>query len=268
MDRLKGKVALIVGAGQTPGLTIGNGRAVAMRFAAEGARVFAVDMSIERAGETAAAIAQEGGICTPFAADIRIEGDIVRMVEACVAAFGRIDILHNNVGVSGAAGDTTVSAISGEVFAAVHAINLHGMVMTCKHVLPLFKEQQSGVVLNVASAGAIGAYHEKIAYKTSKAGVVALTHAIATEYAEFGVRANCILPGLIDTPMAIEARAKGDDEVRQRVRAARDAMVPLRKKMGTAWDVANAAVFLASDEASFITGVNLPVDGGSLARIG
>jgi len=267
MDRLKGKFALIVGAGQTPGTTLGNGRAVAMRFAQEGASVFAVDRELDRATATADAIKEAGGRCVPFAADIAVEEDIVRMVQACVKEFGRIDILHNNVGVAGAAGDAPIASISSDVFDQIHAINLRGMVFTCKHVLPLFEAQKSGVVINVGSLAALAVY-PNIAYKTSKAGVMALTHNIATTYAQHGVRANSILPGLVDTPMAIEARAGGDDAVRTKVRESRDAMVPLRGKMGTAWDIANAALFLASDEAAFITGVHIAVDGGLLAMRG
>lgn len=267
MDRLKGKYALIVGAGQTPGTTVGNGRAVAMRFAEEGASVFAVDMDMARATATADAIKEAGGRCVPFAADITVEADIVNMVQACMNEFGRIDILHNNVGVAGAAGDAPVDSISSEVFDQIHAINLRGMVLTCKHVLPIFLNQEAGIVINVGSLAAVTLY-KNIAYKTSKAGVMALTHSIATNYASHGIRANSILPGLVDTPMAIESRAKGDDAERAKVRETRNAMVPLRGKMGSAWDIANAAVFLASDESAFITGVDLPVDGGLMAMRG
>jgi len=267
MDRLKGKVALVVGAGQTPGTTIGNGRAAAVRFAQEGAVIFAVDRDLARAVETADAITADGGRCVPFAADITVEDDIVQMVDACIEEFGRIDILHNNVGVAGAGGDAPIASITSDVFDSLTAINLRGMVLTCKHVLPILQEQQSGTIINIGSLASAVVY-TNIAYKTSKAGVVALTHNIATHYAEHGIRANCILPGLMDTPMAIEARAGGDDEVREEIRESRNTMVPLRGKMGSAWDIANAALFLASDESGFITGVNLPVDGGQQAMRG
>jgi NAD(P)-dependent dehydrogenase (short-subunit alcohol dehydrogenase family) len=265
MDRLKNKVALVVGAGQAPGGTPGNGRAVAIRFAQEGATVVAVDMLADRAEATAALVRETGRPCLAIAADIRLEADVERMVRSTLEAFGRIDVLHNNVGVFG--NDAPVASISVEGFDEILAINLRGMVLTCKHVLPVMQERQSGVVLNVSSGAATNTYRD-IAYKTSKAGVVALTQSIANQYAAHGVRANCILPGLIDTPMAIEPRTKGDESLRGGIRAARDAKVPLRHKMGTAWDVANAAVFLASDEAGFITGVNLPVDGGATAQVG
>lgn len=267
MKRLEGKMALVVGAGQTPGTTIGNGRAVAMRFAQEGATVFAVDRELSRAQETVAAVMKQGGRCIAHRADITDESDIVEMVGACLDALGRIDVLHNNVGVAGAAGDAPLESISSEAFDRIFAINLRGMVMTCKHVIPVLLKQGGGAIINVGSLAAL-THYKNIAYKASKAGVMALTHNIATNYAPYGIRANSILPGLMDTPMGIESRAKGNEEERAKVRATRDAMVPLRGKMGTAWDVANASVFLASDEAGFITGVDLPVDGGLLAMRG
>lgn len=267
MDRLTDKVALVVGAGQTPGTTVGNGRAVAIRFAAEGAAVVAVDVDMSRAQETAAFIQREGGKCLALAANILEERDIARMVAACIREFGRIDILHNNVGAGGTAGDAPIGDIGSDAFDFIQTLNLRSMVMTCKHVLPLMQERQSGVILNVGSAAALSSY-KNIAYKTSKAGVIALTQNIANQYAEHGIRANCLLPGLIDTPMAIEARSGSDGAARDAVRKARNAMVPLRRRMGTAWDVANAALFLASDEAQFITGTSLPIDGGALARVG
>jgi NAD(P)-dependent dehydrogenase (short-subunit alcohol dehydrogenase family) len=267
MSRLHKKVAIIVGAGQTPGTTVGNGRAVAHRFAAEGALVLAVDREMTRAAETAETIRKEGGTCIAFAADICDEAAIKSIVAKCLEAFGRIDILHNNVGVSIAGGDAPIETITSEAFDRIHAINLRGMALTCKHVLPLFRAQRSGVIVNVSSAAAVALY-PNLAYKTSKAAVIALTQSIAVGYAEFGVRANCILPGLLDTPMAIEARSDGTEESRSAIRANRDAQVPLRGRMGTAWDVASAALFLASDESGFITGINLPVDGGALARVG
>lgn len=267
MNRLKDKVALVVGAGQAPGTTIGNGRAVAKRFAAEGAAVVAVDVDLARAQATAAAIQQAGGRCLAVAADILQERDIERMVGTCVQEFGRIDVLHNNVGAAASAGDAPIAQITADTFDFVQALNLRAMAMTCKHVLPLMQARQCGVILNVGSVAALSAY-KNIAYKTSKAGVIALTQNIALQYAEYGIRANCILPGLIDTPMAIEARSGANETMREKIRMERSAKVPLRRRMGTAWDVAHAALFLASDEADFITGACLPVDGGALARIG
>jgi NAD(P)-dependent dehydrogenase (short-subunit alcohol dehydrogenase family) len=148
----------------------------------------------------------------------------------------------------------------------VNAINLRGFIMACKHALPIMREQRSGSILSISSVAALSASYATVAYKTTKAGMIAYTEQIARHNAEYGVRANVILPGLMDTPMAVDTRARVWGQPRSEVVAARNARVPLRKTMGTGWDVANAALFLASDEASFITGVALPVDGGALLR--
>jgi NAD(P)-dependent dehydrogenase (short-subunit alcohol dehydrogenase family) len=197
--RLEGKVAVIVGAGQSPGEAIGNGRATAPRFAQGGARILAADRHIDSAEETAAMAAKEGGECVPFAAHVTKEDSLAAAIAAAEARWGRIDILHNNVGVSIAGGDKPLDEITEEAFDRICAINLRGTIMACKHV---------------------------------------------------------------------DTRARASNRSRAEVAAERDARVPLRGRMGTAWDVANAALFLASDEANFITGVALPVDGGSLVRVG
>jgi len=264
---LKNAVAVIVGAGQTKGATMGNGRATAHAFAREGAKVVVVDRDLESAEETARMIHAEGGSAVAMQADITQEASIVSMVERVMALHGRIDVLHNNVGIAGAGGDAPVEAITEEAFDRLTSLNLKGMVLTCKHVLPIMREQERGCVLNVASTATFALY-PNVAYKATKMGVLGLTQHIATHYAEHGVRANSILPGLIDTPMAIEARVRLTGRPRNEIIEERNAMVPLRGRMGTSWDVANAAVFLASEAAGFITGVHLPVDGGALARIG
>lgn len=267
MELLKDKVAVVVGAGQAPGATIGNGRATAMLFARHGARVLAVDRDLESARQTAELIGKEGGVALACAADVTDESSLVDMAAAALSHFGRIDVLHNNVGVAGGSGDRPVEEITEDAFDLLCAVNLRGMAMTCKHVLPVMRRQQSGVVLNVAST-ATTALYPNVAYKATKMGVLGLTQHIATSYAADGIRANAILPGLIDTPMAIETRMRLTGKSREQIVAERNATVPLRGRMGTSWDVANAALFLASDMAGFITGVNLPVDGGALARVG
>jgi NAD(P)-dependent dehydrogenase (short-subunit alcohol dehydrogenase family) len=267
LGRLRGRVALIVGAGQTPGERIGNGRATALLFAREGARIFAVDRDPDGAAETARFITEGGGSAESFAADVTDEAAVQTMVAACVARFGQIDVLHNNVGAGLAAGDAPLLDIDPESFDRVVAVNLKTAVLTCKHVLPLMRAQRSGVVLNVSSFAAYINY-PYVAYKTSKAGVIALTQHIAITNAEYGIRANVLVPGLINTPMAVENRIGVLAATREEVVAARDAQVPLNKQMGTAWDVAHAALFLASDEARFITGVPLAIDGGQGLRIG
>jgi NAD(P)-dependent dehydrogenase (short-subunit alcohol dehydrogenase family) len=187
-------------------------------------------------------------------------------IQACVARYGRLDILHNNVGISVEGGDAPITEIETEAFDRIVAVNLRSVVYACKHALPIMRKQGSGAIVNISSTAAVEGY-PWVAYKATKAGMIAMTKQIAIQNAEFGVRANVILPGLMDTPMAVDRRAEAWGRPRAEVAAERDAKVPLGH-MGTGWDVAYAALFLASDEAKFITGVALPVDGGKTCRIG
>jgi NAD(P)-dependent dehydrogenase (short-subunit alcohol dehydrogenase family) len=264
--RLKDKVAIVVGAGQSPGEGMGNGRATVLRFAQEGARVLAVDNDIASAGETVAMARSTAGECAAFEADVTREQTMAAMVEAACVRWGRVDILHYNVGVSIAGGDAPLDRITEQAFDRIATINLRGAIMACKHVLPPMRAQRSGVIITISSVAAWEQY-PNVAYKATKAGLIAFTQQVAIQNAELGIRANVILPGLIDTPMAVDTRARASGRSRAEVAAGRDARVPLRHKMGTAWDVANAALFLASDEAGFISGVALPVDGGALVDI-
>ncbi len=264
MGRLEDKIAIIVGGGQTPGDTIGNGRATALRFAQEGASVMVVDKRMESADETVAMIEREGGRASSYAADVTVEQDCQSILSTCVERYGRIDVLHNNVGIG--TGDSGPTKMRVEVWDKIFDTNLKSIMMICKHALPIMREQGSGAITNISSVAAVCAVGI-VAYKTSKAALNAFTHALATGNARYGIRANVIMPGLMNTPMAIEGNvAAGQD--RDELIARRNASVPLGGQMGTAWDVANAALFLASDEAKFITGVCLPVDGGQSARIG
>ncbi len=263
--RLPGKAAIVVGAGQTPGDTIGNGRATAILFAREGARVMLVDRDLDSARETGSMIAAEGGESFAFEADVTRGADCRDLVAACRRTYGRIDVLHNNVGI--AAGDGGPVHLTEETWDRILAVNLKSMFLTCKHVLPVMREQRSGSIVNISSVAAVCAVG-MLAYKTSKAGVNALTHSLAIGNAEHGIRVNAIMPGLMNTPMAIEGLAADRRVSKADLIRARDAQVPLGHKMGTAWDVAYAALYLASDEAKFVTGVVLPVDGGQSARIG
>lgn len=256
-----------MGAGQTPGATIGNGRATAILFAREGARVLAVDRDLDAARETVDMISREGGVAAAFQADVVDEAAIEAAVSECVDRWRRIDVLHNNVGVSLAGGDAPVTEITTESFDRVVAINLRGMVLAAKHVLPVMRNQQAGAIVNISSVAARAAY-PLVAYKTTKAAVIALTEQLAIQNARYGIRANVILPGLMNTPMAIEPRVAATGKSREEVIGERDARVPLGGKMGSGWDVARAALFLASDEARFITGAALPVDGGTSLRVG
>jgi NAD(P)-dependent dehydrogenase (short-subunit alcohol dehydrogenase family) len=268
--RLQGKIAVVVGAGQSPGEGIGNGRATVLRFAQEGAKILAVDRDLAAAEETAALAAKEGGAdcCVSFQADVTREATLAAAMDAAVRRWGRLDILHNNVGVSIAGGDKPLDELSEEAFDRVSAINLRGTIMACKHALPIMRRQRAGAIVNISSVAAYENTYPLVAYKVTKAGMVAFTEQLALHNAPYGIRANCILPGLMDTPMAVDTRARASNRSRAEVAAERDARVPLRGKMGTGWDVANAALFLASDEANFITGVALPVDGGALVKVG
>lgn len=259
--RLENRVALIFGAGQTPGETVGNGRATALTFAREGAKVMAADRNLASAEETVAMIKEKGGEAAAIAADVTDEAAIEAAVEACMERWGRIDILHNNVGVSIEGGDAPITEITVEAFDRVVAINLRGMVLACKHVLPIMREQKSGAIINISSMAARTIY-PLVGYKTTKTALLGLTEQLAIENAKYGIRANCILPGLMDTPMGVDIRARTTGRSRAQIEAERNAYVPLGGRQGTGWDVANAALFLASDEAAYITGVILPVDGG------
>ena len=264
--RLQGKTAIVIGAGQGPGTGMGNGRATVLRFAPEGAKVLAVDRDLASAQETVA-MAGTGTDCFAFEANVTSESALAAAIAAAQERWGRIDILHYNVGVSIAGGDASPTEITEEAFDRVIAINLRGAVMACKHALPIMRAQRAGCILMISSLAAVEKY-PLVAYKATKAAMIAYTQQVAIQNAEYGVRANVILPGLMDTPMAVDTRARATGKSRAEIAAARDARVPLRHKMGTAWDVANAALFLASDEAGFITGVSLLVDGGGALNVG
>ncbi len=160
-----------------------------------------------------------------------------------------------------AGGDAPPPEITEEAFDRICAINLRGTVMACKHVLPIMREQHGGAIINISSAAAVENY-PYVAYKATKAAMIAFTEQLALANAPYGIRANCILPGLMDTPMAVDTRARHSGKPRADVAAGRDARVPLRHNMGTAWDVANAALFLASDESRMVNGAAIPAEGG------
>jgi NAD(P)-dependent dehydrogenase (short-subunit alcohol dehydrogenase family) len=264
--RLAGKTAVVVGAGQTPGLTIGNGRATALRFAQEGAHVLLVDRDDESLQETRSMILADKGRADAFTADIARDGAAADIAERAVSVLGRIDILHNNVGIG--MGDNTPTKLSEDVWDRIFEVNLKAMWLVCKHVVPVMREQMSGSIVCISSIASVCAAGNLTAYKVSKAGVNALVHSLAVTNAHHGIRVNGIMPGLIESPMAVDAVSEALDIDRDQLSEARDKMVPLNNRQGTAWDVANAALFLASDEAAFITGALLPVDGGQSAKIG
>lgn len=260
MLRLDEKTVLVMGAGQTPGATMGNGRAAAILYARQGARVAAVDRNLDSAQETVDLIRAEGGEALALRADVTDEEAVSTVVSDTVERWGRIDVLHNNVGVSHRAGDSSVLDISADTFMNITSINLLGMVLACKHVIPVIRAAGGGSIINISSIAAL-VDHPTVGYKTSKTAVVALTKHLASQFAADGIRANAVLAGLMDTPMAVEHQIGKSPADRDEIVAARMKKNPLGAH-GTAWDVAKAALFLVSDEAAFITGTSLAVDGG------
>jgi NAD(P)-dependent dehydrogenase (short-subunit alcohol dehydrogenase family) len=210
-------------------------------------------------------IEAEGGEADAAEGDASREADAAAFVRGCVERFGRVDVLHNNVGIGGA--DAGPAHIEEEAWDRILGVNLKSVVWPCKYALPIMREQGGGCITNISSAAAVCSVGI-VAYKTSKAGVNAYTQSLAIGNGKYNIRANVIMPGLMNTPMAIEGIARGRGIDREELIAQRDRMVPLGGRMGTAWDVAHAALFLASDEARFITGAVLPVDGGQSARVG
>ncbi|MDG2113754.1 MAG: SDR family NAD(P)-dependent oxidoreductase [Actinomycetota bacterium] len=263
--RLADKSALVVGGGQTPGQTIGNGRATAILFARAGARVMVADRDLDRAEDTAAFIRSEGGDAAAHECDIADEGECASMIERAMQHLDRIDVLHNNVGIGSHDGSPT--RITNEGLDLILDVNLKGLVFTCKYAVPHMQAAGSGSIINISSVAAITPY-AGVGYKTTKAAVNAYTQTLAMRVAGDGVRANVIMPGLMNTPMAIEGNVERRDVSREDVIAQRDRLVPLGRRMGSGWDIAHAALFLASDESRFITGIDLAVDGGSSARRG
>ena len=269
--RLAGKVAIVTGAGQQPGPNIGNGRATAILFAREGARVLLLDREQAAAEETAREIESAGGEAAVVAGDVSVEDDCRAAVLSCTERFGTLDIVHHNVGI--ARGDNWCEAIELERWERIMRINAGGALLIAKAALPVMRERGHGVITNVSSiaslvAGTTPMANPPAAYKMSKAAMNALTLSLAQSYAAHGIRVNAILPGLIDTPMGVDSVARALGVSREDYAAKRDQSVPLKGGMGSAWDIARAALFLASDEARFITGVLLTVDGGQSARVG
>jgi NAD(P)-dependent dehydrogenase (short-subunit alcohol dehydrogenase family) len=261
----------VTGAGQVAGQEIGNGRATAILFAREGARVALMDRERAAAEDTAKAIAAEGGEAAVIEGDVGVEDDCRAAVAACGERFGGLDIIHHNVGV--ALGDGWAENIDIAEWERIMRVNAGGALLMAKAALPVLRERGSGAITYVSSIAALVAgiartNNPPAAYKMSKAALNALTVSLAQSYAQHGVRVNAILPGLIDTPMGVDQVARALRISREQYAAIRDESVPLKGGMGSAWDVAHAALFLASDEARFITGVLLAVDGGQSTRVG
>ena len=255
--RLAGKVALVIGAGSVgPGW--GNGRATAALFVQQGAEVFGVDRSAEALAETAGSIG--AGVFVPHVAEVTQPGEVSALVELCLQRFGRIDVLVNNVGGS-APGDPV--SMSEEVWARQLDQNLNYVFQSCKQVIPIMVRQGGGAIVNLASIAALRYFGADVAaYAASKAGLIHFSRVTAVKYAPHNVRINTVVPGLMHTPL-VEVRLAGERAAGdvEKLIAARHRQVPMGR-MGDGWDVARAVLFLASDEAGYITATELVVDGG------
>lgn len=261
MPKLEGRTAVVIGAGSSgPGW--GNGKATAVLLAREGAEVLCVDVNEEAAQETAELIRSEGGSAMVAQANAADESDVKRVVEVAVANFGGIDILDNNVGIAPSGGVTELDV---ETWDRVHDVNLKSCFLSMKHVIPVMLERGAGSIINISSIASIRYTGVNYAtYYSTKAAMNHLSRSVAAEFAGRGIRVNTILPGLMKTPMVANmahlADSYGDGDLEEMWRT-RDAKVPMGF-MGDAWDVARAALFLASDDSRYITGIELLVDGG------
>jgi NAD(P)-dependent dehydrogenase (short-subunit alcohol dehydrogenase family) len=260
--RLAGKVAIVTGAGSN-GPGIGNGKAAAIVYAREGARVMLVDRNLDAAEETHRMIAEDVGESSAFRADVARSNECRAMADACIERYGAIDILHNNVAIPGEPGGPV--EVSEESWTEVLAVNLTSVFLTCKHVIPHMERRGGGSIVNISSLAAIRArlHRPNVGYSVTKAGIEALSREVAIQYAPKGIRSNTILIGGVFTPRIVAERPGVDvDELVTR-RAARQPS----GRLGDAFDTANAALFLASDEAKHVTGTTLIVDGGQSAFV-
>jgi NAD(P)-dependent dehydrogenase (short-subunit alcohol dehydrogenase family) len=270
-DRLKGKVAIVTGAGSVPGAPdrppIGNGKAAAIVYAREGAAVMAVDLRADAAEDTKRMIEEEGGICSIFRADLTRVQDCQTMVEQCLKNYGRIDILHNNVGI-GSRKPGGILEVDEEDWDVVMNVNLKSMFHAIRAVLPHMLKQKTGSILNISSVGSVlHVYPKLFIYTISKAAVNSLTRCLAFELAGNGIRVNCIMPGMIDSPIIYKEITKLYGGDLEKMRKDRNEKIPM-KHMGEPWDIAYASLFLVSEEAKYITGQILAVDGGILLTTG
>lgn len=264
--RLKDKVVIVTGAGSVIGTKdrppIGNGKAAAILYAREGAKVLAVDVNLDAAEETAQIIKEEGGTCSTFRADVSNEDDCQAIADECMNTYGRIDILHNNVGIAPRK-PGGILEVDSEDWDLLMSVNLKSMFLSCKAVVPQMLKQKSGTILNISSVGAeIHGYTKLFIYGITKAGINTFTKFLAFELADKGIRVNAIMPGMIDSPIIYnEVLEKLHDGNLEKMRKDRNQRMPM-KHMGEPWDIAYASLFLVSDEAKYITGQILAVDGG------
>ena len=263
MDKVKNKTAIVTGAGSV-GKGIGNGKAAALLYAREGAQVMLVDYNLESAKETKKMIDKEGGKSFASQADVSKSDDCARIIKECINNYGKIDILHNNVGIEIPGG---IEEISEEDWDRTLNVNLKSVFLTCKYALPYMVEQGNGVIINISSINGIRTLPALSGpYGASKAGIIALTREIAVEYADKGIRANSILPGMMRTPFVEASLTNAWGGNVEAMMSLRDSMVPTGKQ-GESWDVARAALFLSSDDAKYITGTTLVVDGALTSSV-
>jgi len=257
-ERMNGKVVVVSGAGSAID-GWGNGKAAAVLYAREGASVLLADISEQAVAATKATIDAEGGKSTVFIGNVASAKDVAAMIDKCIATYGRVDVLHNNVAIFDM---NTVDSLSEADWDRFFAINVKGVFLTCKHAIPHMRKQGGGAIVNVSTISSIRYTSPCVAYSASKAAVNQLTQSIAGRYGKEGIRANCVAPGYLDTPLiTTHLRKKLGEEAFALNMRKRRAVLP-SPRMGTAWDVAYASLFLASDEAGFINGVMLNVDGG------
>jgi NAD(P)-dependent dehydrogenase (short-subunit alcohol dehydrogenase family) len=267
VGRLQDKIALVVGAGSIgPGW--GNGKATAVLFAREGAKVVCADVNEDAANETVEIIRRENGMANAVRADVTSHDDIRHMVEACMDVYGRIDVVDYNVGLAHVGG---VVELPEEEWDRIFAVNLKGCFLTMKHVIPIMETQGGGSIINISSVA--GIRYTGVPYSTyyaTKAAMIHLTRTTAVQYAPKHIRVNAVLPGLMKTPMVEKtaglAAKYGEGDVEEMWKV-RDAQCPMGH-MGDAWDVAYACSYLASDESKYVTGLELVVDGGISLKLG
>jgi len=255
-QRLAGKVAMVTGCGSS-GSAVSNGRAISILLAREGAWVFGGDINLKSAQETQSLIQAEGGRCEVMATDVSDPKQVEALVQSCVATAGRIDILVNNVGVTAQGGAVDYPL---EKWRRDLDINVTSMFLTCKHVLPLMEKQGGGSIINMSSVSGIRSVfnYSQLSYDTTKAAVLGFSRSIALKYAARNIRSNVVMPGLIDTPILMN-----DSDVGAAAEHARQCPM---QRMGEAWDIAEAVLYLASDASKYVTGTQLVVDGGISAK--
>ena len=264
--RVEGKRVIVVGAGQQPGPSYGNGRAIACLFAKEGAEVFAVDLFADRVEATVNEMQELGAKAHAYTANVSKPDECESLIDAAHATMGRIDVLVNNVGII--AGDTNAFDLTTETWDKIFDTNVKSMWLTSRRALTYMREQGSGVITNISSTASQQGTTQYFAYGVSKAAVNALGHALARDNAKFGIRINTVLPGSIATPLGIDRHvADGEATNREEIIARRASVVPMGHT-GTAWDVANAVLYLSCDESAFVTGQLIRIDGGSGTMLG